>query len=136
MLFKSQKHVFWEALLIAVFIFGIGIFIGLLIENNRTKKIDILYANSEIELLDIRTWGQTLEMENIDCATAVQENINFANRIYEEAKILGRYEKASRISDILILRHKKYDLLRTMFWINAIKLKKRKMNKCNVTDIN
>jgi len=54
-------------------------------------------------------------------------NINFANQIYEEAKILDRYESASRLTEDLKLQHKKYDILRGMLLINSIKIKK----ECN-----
>ena len=121
---KSQKHVFWMALVSAIIVFIIGISIGMVIENRRVNKVDYFYANSELELLDIKTWDQLLDLEDINCEKAIEENINFADRIYEESKILDRFEKASKLSDSLILRHKKYDLLRTLFWINAIKIKK------------
>jgi len=64
---------------------------------------------------------------NFNCEKAVQENIDFANKIFQEAKILDRYEKASRLTESLAVQHKKYDLLRTMLFLNSIKIK----DKCD-----
>jgi len=42
---SKNKHVFWEALIIAIFIFAVGILLGYLMELNRTSKIISLYQN-------------------------------------------------------------------------------------------
>ncbi len=124
-MFKSQKNVFWEALVVTVFIFGIGVFIGVILENWRTSRIDELYQKSEIELLDIRTQAEIYSLGVFDCKVAIQENLEFADRIYEEAKVLSRYEGASRLTDSLDMQHKRYDILRALLWVNSIKIKKR-----------
>ena len=126
-LFKSQKHVFWQALVITVIIFGIGVFFGFVLENWRTGRIKDFYLYSEIDLLDIRVQNEVYSLNKINCDTAIEENIKFADKTYEEAKFLKEYEDAARFSESLILQHKKYDLLRTLFWINSMKIKK----KCN-----
>ena len=124
-IFKSQKHVFWQALILAVFIFSSGILLGFIIENWRTSQIKELYFQSELDLLDIKIQSEIYSFSEIDCTAAIRENINFADRIYSEAIILKREEESNKLSDSMILQHKKYDLLRTLFWINAIKIKKR-----------
>jgi len=128
-IFRNDKHVFWQAFIFAVIIFGIGIYIGYWLENSRVSKISDFYLNSELELLDVKISNSILLGSMVDknsCAIAVDENIKFADRIYEEAKILDRYEGASRISDKNIrLEHKKYDLLRTQFWVNLLEIKKQ-----------
>ncbi len=123
-MFKSQKHVFWEALLITVLIFGLGVFIGVVIESWRTSRISDLYQQADVQLLDIKTQNEIFSLEDFDCETAMEENIKFADRIYEEAKILDRYETARRLTDSLKLQHKKYDVLRALLWINSMKIKK------------
>ncbi len=131
-MFSNQKHVFWQALLVAIVVFGFGIFIGFLIENNRTNKVADMYLASELELIDVRI-SSSMIFNNLiqakDCKNAIQENINFGDRVYEEAKIIDKYEEASRITESLKLQHKKYDLLRALFWINAIKIK----SSCNAS---
>lgn len=123
----SQKNVFWQALLITIFIFSIGIIIGIILENWRTSQIQELYKNSEIDLLDIKLQSEYYSLGDFDCENAIKQNINFADRIFEEARILERYESASRLTDELILQHKKYDLLRTILLLNSIKIK----DKCD-----
>ncbi len=122
---QSDKNVFWEALIITVFIFGVGILLGIFIENGRAGNISEMYLKSEINLLDIKVQTEILDMEDLNCEQAIQENLNFGDKIYQDAKTLDKYEAASRITDSLIEQHKRYDLLRTLFWINSIKIKEK-----------
>ncbi|PIN78090.1 hypothetical protein COV15_00315 [Candidatus Woesearchaeota archaeon CG10_big_fil_rev_8_21_14_0_10_34_12] len=124
-MFSNQKHVFWQALILTIFIFSVGVAIGFLIENSRLGKINELYVNSEVELLDVRIQSEMLNANLINCDLAIEKNIKFADKVYDEAKLLGRYEDAQRFSEALVLQHKKYDLLRTMVWVNSIKLKEK-----------
>ena len=124
MILKSQKHVFWQALIVALIFFNLGIFFGYMLERNRIQKIDAFYAESELNFLDIKAMSDTLDL-GVSCEVAIQSNLNFADKIYEEAKILQDYEEAARLSEALILRHKKYDLLRAQLWINSITLRKK-----------
>jgi len=131
-LFKSQKHVFWQALVLTLIVFNFGIFLGFMLENSRVGKVNELYAESELSLLDVKIQSEIYSFVNINCDDAVKENIDFANRIYEEAKILDRYETSSRLTEGIKLQHKKYDLLRTLLWLNSIKIKQ----KCNASYYN
>jgi hypothetical protein len=124
-IFSSQKHVFWIALILTIFVFSAGVFLGYQYENLRTREIISLYKQSELSLLDIKIQNEVYSLSDIDCEDSIKENINFGDRIYEEAKTLVRYENAQRITDELRMQHKKYDLLRTLFWINSIKIKQR-----------
>jgi hypothetical protein len=130
-LFRSEKHVFWQALIVTLIVFNFGIFLGYMLENSRVGKVSSLYAESELALLDVKIQSELFDFDiiNLSCDTAIKENINFANRVYEEAKILQKFEDASKISESIRLQHKKYDLLRTLFWINSIKIKKN----CNAS---
>tara|TARA_Y100000310_G_C20598588_1_gene771811 strand:+ start:32 stop:721 length:690 start_codon:yes stop_codon:yes gene_type:complete len=128
---KSQKNVFWEALVIAIFIFGSGILLGVFIENARVERISEMYLKSELNLLDIKIQTEILNLEELDCGAAIEKNIEFGDKVFNDAKTLQKYEDANRFSDSLVEQHKKYDLLRTLFWINSIKIKQ----KCN-TDFN
>lgn len=122
--FKSQKHAFWQALVLTVIIFGAGILFGVWLESKRQAKIENLYVKSELELFDIKIQSDIFRNINVNCTTVKEENIKFANRIYEEARILDVYEGSSRLSDALKIQHKKYDLLRAQLWINSIYARK------------
>lgn len=124
-MFNSQKNVFWEALLVTVFIFGIGILFGVVLENWRTSKISDLYQKSEVDLLDLKVQNEIYSGGKFNCGTAAESNLELADKIYEEAKLLERYEGARRLTDDLIVQHKKYDLLREMLFLNSIKIKEK-----------
>lgn len=129
----SNKHSFWQAFVIAFVIFWTGIMLGILFENSRTSKLEKYYFNSETEIFDVQLIGKILfEPLEINCDTALTENINFAERIYEEAKTLEKYDSSNKITEDIVNLHKRYDLLRTMLWKNAIELQENCPGKTNV----
>ncbi|MCH7850525.1 MAG: hypothetical protein IH845_02675 [Nanoarchaeota archaeon] len=115
---KSKKNVFWEALVITIAIFAIGLFLGITIETSNLSKISEFYTKSEIALVDGMAITTLSEEINISCDFLREENIKFANKIYEEAKLLEEYEAQGKITDNMILLHQKYDLLRTLLWLS------------------
>jgi|TARA_B100002003_G_C14078273_1_gene518715 hypothetical protein len=124
---KSKKNVFWEALVITIAIFVIGLFLGILVENSNSNKISDLYIKSEIDLVDGTTMLRLSEDSEISCDIIKKENINFANKIYEEAKILEKYEDSGKLTEGMKLLHKKYDLLRTLIWLSN----QKSLERCN-----
>ena len=120
----AQKHIFWEALILTIFVFAFGILMGYLLESNRTSKILEAYQQSDLNLLDIKIQDSIFSLKDFNCELATKETINFADRVYEEAKILDRFEDSATLSEGIIMQHKKYDLLRTSLWVNTIKIKK------------
>ncbi len=114
---KNKKNVFWEALMITVAIFLIGLFIGMLIEVGNSNEINEFYAKSEISLVDANAMSRLSEQSSLDCDSLKENNIGFANRIYKEAKLLEQYESSGKLTEGMKLLHKKYDLLRTLLWI-------------------
>lgn len=123
----NEKNSFLYAFIMTIIIFCVGLLLGVLLENWRANQISDLYQQSEINLLDIKLQSEIYNLEKFDCKTAIEENIIFADKIFEEAKILERYESANRLTDSIKLQHKKYDLLRTDLLLNSIKIKQ----KCN-----
>lgn len=119
----NKKRVFWEALILTILIFILGFLAGLVFENKRVEVIEDYYIQSENSLMDIFALNNFVSLNNLSCDTLINSNINFANRIYDEAKILDEYEKAGRITDKIDAQHKKYDIMRTFLWINAMKTK-------------
>tara|TARA_Y100000310_G_scaffold289197_1_gene315425 strand:+ start:3827 stop:4498 length:672 start_codon:yes stop_codon:yes gene_type:complete len=128
-LLKSNRHVFWEALIVTIFIFGIGMMLGISLENRRSATIAELYIESELNLLDLKIQADILNLGILNCEAAEKENIKFGDRIFEEARLLQKLEESQTLTDSLKQQHKKYDLLRTLFWVNSIKIKKQ----CNST---
>lgn len=128
MVLKSKKHVFWEALVITLVIFLAGLFLGMLIEAGNSNKISNLYLQSEISLNDATATSRLIENENLDCELIKKNNIDVANRIYEEAKLLELYEDSGKLTDSMKLLHKKYDLLRALLWTSNQESLKRCQN--------
>jgi hypothetical protein len=115
---KSKKHVFWEALIVTIVVFLVGLFLGMLIETSNSNKISNLFLQSEISLSDASATSRLIENENLDCELIKESNIKVANRIYEEAKLLELYEDSGKLTDSMKLLHKKYDLLRALLWVS------------------
>ena len=122
---KSQKYIFLQALIITFIVFNIGIFMGNKLESSRINKINQWYLESDLELLDQKIQSDAFSFIDFDCELLVKENIRFADNIYEQAQIIEKYEEASRINNEIVIQHKRYDLLRTLFWINSIKIKEK-----------
>jgi hypothetical protein len=120
---KNQKYIFLQALIITFLIFNIGIFMGYKLESSRIDKIDNWYLKSEIELLDQKLQKDAYEIVGLNCDLLFEENIKFADRIYQEALNIEDYEEANKFSKEIILQHKRYDLLRTLFWMNSLRIK-------------
>lgn len=122
---KSQKHVFWEALLVTILIFGLGVFLGVILENWRANKVGEVSLESDLNLLDMRAQTSILTLEDVNCEEAIRKNIEFGDKIYGDAQQLERFESSNRLTDFIVSEHKKYDLLRTQFWINSLKIKEK-----------
>ncbi len=124
---KNQKYIFLYALILTFFVFNFGIFMGYLLESSRIDKINSLYIDAEMELLDQMAQRDSFEVLDLDCTSLTEENTKFGDKIFEEALLIQRYEDANRLSEEITSQHKRFDLLRTIFWINSIKIKQ----KCN-----
>jgi len=122
---KSKKHVLWEAFIVTIVIFLAGLFLGMLIETSNSVEISNLFTTSEISLTDAMATSGLTEDLDFDCDIIKQSNIDFANRIYEEAIKLEEYEESGKLTDSMNLLHKKYDLLRTLLWTSNQKSLKR-----------
>jgi len=128
----DPKNVFWEALLLTAIVFVFGIFLGLAIENSRIEDVNEYYVNSEISLIDILALNNVISSGNSSCSELIVSNLEFADRIYEESKILDDYDEASKLSDNLKLVHKRYDLLRTLLWVSSSQTQKECQGKFSI----
>lgn len=124
---KSRKHVLWEALIVTIVIFLAGLFLGMLIETSNSVEISNLFTQSEISLTDAMATSRLTEDFDFDCDTIRASNIEFADRIYLEAKTLEKYEESGKLTDSMELLHKKYDLLRTLLWTSN----QKSLNRCD-----
>ena len=118
---KNKNSVFWQALVVTIIVFIIGIFLGISYEGRKLEEIDDYYILSEIFLMDSFALSKLVDVENTslaDCEFLIDKNIEFADKIYNEAYLLEKYEESGKLSESLKILHKKYDLMRTLLWIN------------------
>lgn len=121
---RKNKNIFLEALLLTLLVFLIGILLGVLFEEKRVGTIEEYYIQSEVSLMDIFAYDNFVELDISECSVLINYNINFANKIYEEAILLEKYENSGKISKAMEAQHAKYDVMRTLLWINTMKTDK------------
>ena len=96
--YKNSRKSFWQAFIMTIFVFIIGIFLGITYEGNNLNKMNDYYVQSEIFLLDTLALSKITDTElnnnSIKCELLIDANIEFADRIYVEARSLERYEEA------------------------------------------
>lgn len=128
---NKSKRVFWQALIMAFVIFWTGIMLGIFFEDSRANKLEIVFFNAETDIFDVQLQNEILELLEFNCETAIQENINFADKIYFDARQLEKYDASTKITQDIIDLHKRYDLLRVMLWKNTIKLQEKCQEEIN-----
>jgi|TARA_Y100000310_G_scaffold340430_1_gene436197 hypothetical protein len=120
---ENKKHVFWQAFFLTILFFFLGLVLGVYLEQLRSDDSNILFYQSEVSLYDSFALGKLLENPYVSCDDLIFANVNFADKIYEEAKELERFDSSNKLTDSLKKIHSKYDLLRTLLWMNLIKVK-------------
>lgn len=119
----KSKNAFWQALIFTILIFGTGLLIGFFVEEGRSDSINEVLMTSEINLLDQQIRTSALSQFEINCAISKQSTFEFADRIYEEALQLERFDASAKFTNTLEILHKRYDLLRVLLWIESKNLK-------------
>jgi hypothetical protein len=120
---KNTKNVFWQALILTIIVFAAGIFLGIAYEGRKIDEINDYYVLSEIFLMDslaLSKLTDVIDTSLVSCGVLIDANIEFADKIYEEAYILEKYEESGKLSEALKILHRKYGLLRTLLWINLM----------------
>jgi hypothetical protein len=118
---ESKKRVFWEALFLTIVVFLFGLLIGIAYESTKSSEINEYYTASELSLMDVFALNSLINLNSQECDILTGANIDFANKIYEEAVVLEKYESVGKVTQEMEIVHKRYDVLRTFLWINTIK---------------
>jgi len=117
----NKKNVFWEALILTIVVFVLGIMIGVSFEKNKLDEINRYYSESDAVLMDMLALQKITDSGISNCSLVSEANLKFADRVYDEAILMEKYETSQKISEGMEITHKKYDLLRTFLWMNSIK---------------
>ena len=104
---------FWKALVFTVIVFLLGVFLGYQLEKSRINNV-----REEFEIIDLK-WDdarlQSLYYQNLEprfCDSAIEENLNFADKVYDEGLKIEDYETGSFLSNDLELEKRKYSILK------------------------
>lgn len=130
-----QSDVFVKAFILTFFIFLLGIFIGIWLDNTRVAQVREEYTQMDIRSNDARLqtlYYQIFKNSSNFCDPAIQENLKFSEEIYTEGLRIDRYEKINKLAPSLIMDKKRYVLLKLRFWLNCIELKRA----CNASYTN
>lgn len=122
---KFRNWVFLQALLLTIVVFIIGMYAGVVFEENKLSKVNAYFVASESSLIDVLAFNQLIDASSVSCGELIDSNRNLLDRVYSEAVNLENYEKAGKITEGIKAEHKKYDVLRTFIWINSIKIQER-----------
>ena len=120
---RNAKHVFWQAFFLTILFFFLGLVLGVYLEQLRSDNANMVFYQSEISLYDSFALGKLLDNPSVSCEDLKSADIDFANKIYKEAKQLEKFEDANELTGSLKIIHRKYDLLRTLLWMNIINVK-------------
>tara|TARA_Y100000034_G_C6856979_1_gene389590 strand:- start:132 stop:800 length:669 start_codon:yes stop_codon:yes gene_type:complete len=129
----KQVDVFWKAAIFTLIVFLLGVSLGYFMEGNRIKNIRDEYKQVEVEWADAKLLNSYFQTLNpFLCDASVKENLEFADRVYEEGLKLEKYEKSNKLNGRLLVDKQRYALLKVEFWLNSILIK----NKCSVKYVN
>ena len=124
---------FWKALVLTLVVFLSGVLLGFALEKNRIGEIEKEFQKIDLQWNDAKL--QTLYYQNLQprfCDSAIKENLEFADKVYEEGLRIEDYDRASFLTTDIEHEKKKYALLKVEFWLNSIVLKE----KCKADYIN
>jgi hypothetical protein len=120
----NNKHVFWMAAVIALAVFWTGIVLGVIFENSRVNELEGNYFDSETDIFDYQLLSDISFDSDANCSVILERSVIFADRIFEEAVKLEKYDSSNKVTQELITLHRRYDFLRTLLWDKIIKSKK------------
>jgi hypothetical protein len=99
---------------------------GFLIEYGRTASVINDYKSFEVSALDLRLQNYYYQIMGVaSCDDAIEQNLIFADDIYEKGLLIQKYEDANKLSDDILVEKKRYVLLKTELWLNSILLKEK-----------
>ncbi len=114
---------------ITLLVFSIGIWFGLNMQDQRVEEIKNDYLQIQINWNDVKLQSEILEKNGISnekmCETAVNQNLNFGEQVYEKGKKIENYEQRNEFSDQLIIQKKEHNLLKLQFWLNSMNIQKK-----------
>ena len=101
------------------------LFSSVYLEQVRADNTNIAFYESEASLYDSFALGLLIEDSFISCEEFKDASVDFADEIYWEARALEKFDDSSKLTNSLKIIHRKYDLLRTLLWMNIMSAKEK-----------
>jgi hypothetical protein len=112
--------------ILTIFIFLIGVMIGITIDNYRLSSARKSISESEIRWNDAQLLNLHLERLGSDyCNLALEENLAYNDKIYDYGSNIEKTIDATRFTPEIEQEWRRYVLLQTQFWFNSIDLKEK-----------
>ena len=131
----KQFDAFWKAFFITSAIFLLGIYAGVWLDSGRVEEVRQENANMDIQTSDARIqslYYQTFGNSTNFCGPAIDGNLVFADKVYQEGLRIDEYERVNKFAPSLIRDKTRYVLLKLQFWLNCIDIKR----SCNAKYVN
>ncbi len=123
-----MRRVYIQAGILSLFVFLIGIMVGIWIDNLRLAGIRNMLSEADINSFDSRLLNSYLQRFGKEhCAIALEQNLAYNDKIYNEGKKIEDKINANIFTPEVDQEWRRYTLLQTQFWLNSIELK----DKCN-----
>lgn len=121
-------NIFRRSFVLTLFIFLIGVMVGLLVDSLRVSEIKKSLGESEIVWEDTRLLNIYIgKLGGEHCKAAFEENLAYNDRIYKYGKEIEEKIEATTFTFEAEQEWRRYVLLQFQFWLNSIELKE----KCN-----
>jgi len=145
-----MRHVYIQAGVLTLFVFLIGIMVGIWLDNYRLGNIRSALSKADINSDDARLLNSYLTRFGKEyCNVALEQNLAYNNKIYEDGKQIEQKLDSNTFTPEVQQEWRRYVLLQTQFWLNSIELKEkcgfdyhtvvhlfRQKNTTNTEDIN
>lgn len=121
-----MRRVYIQAGIFSLFVFLIGIMIGVWIDNARLGSIRSALSEADINSYDARLLNNYLQkFGKIYCDVALEQNLAYNDKIYEEGKKIEKKIDANIFTPEIEQEWRRYTLLQTQFWLNSVELKEK-----------
>ncbi|MEK6909978.1 MAG: hypothetical protein AABW61_02785 [Candidatus Aenigmatarchaeota archaeon] len=145
-----MRKVYIQAGILSLFVFSIGVMIGIWIDNTRLGGIRSALSEADINSYDARLLNSYLQRFGKEyCDIALEQNLAYNDKIYEDGRKIEDKINANIFTPEIEQEWRRYTLLQTQFWLNSVELKEkcgfdyhtvvhvfRQKNTTNAEDIN
>lgn len=119
-------NTYLKAGVLTLFVFLMGIMVGIWIDNYRLSSIRSSISETDINWNDARLLERYFEkFGQNSCNLALEQNLAYNKKIYTEGKEIEKKIEANIFTPDVEQEWRRYILLQTQFWLNSIELKER-----------